>query len=333
MASKILKALPTIILGAIMFAAGTSPDSAVSNISKWADFLHINIPNALRGKTADVWIFWICLTGIVLYVIIMASFWLFRRKNKKELKKKVKIATPRLEQSDFITRLKYLNVGTTTNDYVDIRPIGDQVSQTIDGKTLITKWGTLRSNLLNIVKAQRIIALTPDEGTNIIANKTEQDFEENLEFYSKENEIDEDTVLHFRFRPQDIREFERKNELLKHRASLEAIRAFRNKDKKEDTPKVVVEDLNIKQNADGAEKVKGLEVEDQNVELRKTSINIKAKNVKEVTGASFKQTNKSALIGHTIVCGCGEIIKSVFSGTPTDTIKCPKCGKEYKVRI
>lgn len=208
-----------------MFAAGTSPDSAVSNISKWADLLHINLPNALKGKTVDTWIFWICFIGIVLYIIITASLWLFRRKKKRE-------STQQLEQSDFLTRIKSSNIRTTENDYYDITPIGDQASRTIDGETLISKWGILSSDLLHIVEARRIIALTPDEGTYKIANKTEEEFEKNITFYSRENEIDEDTVLRFRFRPQDILAFERQNEILKHKPIIVGIKAPRKENKK-----------------------------------------------------------------------------------------------------
>ncbi|MCJ7664829.1 MAG: hypothetical protein MUO24_11405 [Desulfobacterales bacterium] len=227
MVSRFLKALPVFILGAIMFAAGTSPDSAVSNISKWADLLHINLPNALKGKTANTWIFWICFIGIVLYII-----WLFRRKKKRGSRKKVGIAAQQLEQSDFLTRLKSPNIRTTENDCYDITPIGDQASRTIDGETLIGKWGILSSDLLHMVRARRIIALTPDEDTYKIANETEQEFEKSIAFYSRENEIEEDTVLRFRFRPQDIRGFERHNEILKHKPIIIGIKAPRKEDGK-----------------------------------------------------------------------------------------------------
>ena len=56
---KILSMLLYISLGAIMFAAGTSPNSAVSNLSKWAAIFDIRLPNFLKGKAIDAWIFWI----------------------------------------------------------------------------------------------------------------------------------------------------------------------------------------------------------------------------------------------------------------------------------
>jgi len=219
MVSRFLKALPVFILGAIMFAVGTSPHSIVSNISRWADRLHINLPYALKGKTIDTWIFWICFIGIVLYLI-----WLFRRKKKRGSRKKAGIAAQQLEQSDFLTRLKSSNIRTTENDYYDISPIEDQASQTIDGETLIEKWGIPSEDLLHIVRARRIIALTPDKGTYKIANETEEEFEKNIALHSKENEIEEDTVLRFRFRPRDIRAFERQNEILKHKPIIIGIK-------------------------------------------------------------------------------------------------------------
>ncbi len=214
-----------------MFAAGTSPDSAVSNISKWADLLHINLPNALKGKTADTWIFWICFIGIVLYIIITVSSWLFRRKKKRGSRKKVGIA-PQLEQSDFLTRIKSSNIRTTENDYYDITPLGEQASRTIDGETLIEKWGILSTDLRDIVRARRIIALTPDKGTYKIANETEEEFEKNIAFHSKENELEEDTILRFRFRPRDIRAFERQNEILKHKPIIIGMKAPKKENKK-----------------------------------------------------------------------------------------------------
>lgn len=195
-----------------MLAVGTSPHSAVSNISKWAELLHINLPNALKGKTANTLIFWICFIGIVLYII-----WLFLRKKKRGSRKKAGLAVQQFEEGDFLTRLKSSNIRTTENDYYDITPIGEQASQTIDGETLIGTWGISSEDLLHIVRARRIIALTPDKGTYKIANETEEEFEKNVTFHSKENEIEEDTVLRFRFRPQDIRAFERQNEILKHK--------------------------------------------------------------------------------------------------------------------
>ncbi len=87
----------------------------------------------------------------------------------------------------------------------------------MDGETLIGKWGIPSTDLLDIVRARRIIALTPDKDTYKIANETEEEFEKNIALHSKENELEEDTLLRFRFRPRDIRAFERQNVILKHK--------------------------------------------------------------------------------------------------------------------
>ena len=74
-----------------MFSAGTSPDNAVSNISKWAELFGISLPDILQKKIVDTWIFWVCLIGIILYSVIMI-FVLIRKKRKKggKLKKKTR---------------------------------------------------------------------------------------------------------------------------------------------------------------------------------------------------------------------------------------------------
>ncbi len=87
--------------------------------------------------------------------------------------------------------------------------------------------------MLYIVRARRIIALTPDEGTFKIANETEEAFEKSIVFYSKENELEEDTVLRFRFRLRDIRSFERHNEILKHKPIIIEVKA-RGKENRKD---------------------------------------------------------------------------------------------------
>ncbi|MGA9111252.1 MAG: hypothetical protein WB290_13245 [Smithella sp.] len=68
---KILKTIPAIIGGILMFASGIAPNDAVSNISKWADLFHISIPNFLKNKTADIWTFWIVLILTLLYIILI----------------------------------------------------------------------------------------------------------------------------------------------------------------------------------------------------------------------------------------------------------------------
>jgi len=211
-----------------MFAVGTSPHSIVSNISRWAYLLHINLPHALKGKTIDTGIFWICFIGIVLYLI-----WLFRRKKKRGSRKKAGIAAQQLEQSDFLTRLKSPDIRTTEHDYYDITPIGEQASRTMDGETLIGKWGIPSTDLLDIVRARRIIALTPDKDTYKIANETEEEFEKSIALHSKENELEEDTLLRFRFRPRDIREFQRQNVILKHKPIIIGVKARGKEDRKD----------------------------------------------------------------------------------------------------
>ena len=103
------------------------------------------------------------------------------------------------------------------------------------------------------------------------------------------------------------------------------------RDEEKDKERLLIEDLKIKQDIDNAKRVKGLEMENQDAELRRTSIDMNVKNAEEVTGASFKQTDKPALSSYMIMCDCGERIGRVFTGTPPSTIKCPKCGREHDV--
>jgi membrane protein implicated in regulation of membrane protease activity len=98
-----------------------------------------------------------------------------------------------------------------------------------------------------------------------------------------------------------------------------------------DKERTILNGFRVKEDVDGVERVKGLEVENQDMELRDTSIDLKVRNAKEVTGASFKQTNKPALSSYVIICECGERIGRVFTGTPPSTIKCPRCGREHDV--
>jgi hypothetical protein len=65
-----------------VFAVGTPPDSAVSNLSKWAELFHISLPNFLKTKTADNWIVWIGLILIVLYIVII--FGDYKRSDTKQ---------------------------------------------------------------------------------------------------------------------------------------------------------------------------------------------------------------------------------------------------------
>lgn len=134
---------------------------------------------------------------IIMIIFCGSTFILIKDKIKNKYQKATK------------TTLKQ-NKAISNDQCITIRRLGDQVFQTINGKTLIGKWGIEPYHLLNIVKNQSITAYTPDEGVGIIANETEQGFEESMAFYSKKNEIDEDTVLRLKFKPQDIREFEEK---------------------------------------------------------------------------------------------------------------------------
>lgn len=90
---------------------------------------------------------------------------------------------------------------------ISIRPIGDQSFQFIDGERLINKWNIKPNILLSIVKNRLIDAYAPDEER--IVNETGSDFEQSMGFYAENNEIDEDTIIRFRFKPKGIVRFER----------------------------------------------------------------------------------------------------------------------------
>jgi hypothetical protein len=88
---RIATAIPLVILGAIMFAAQVPPDAAVSNVSKWATLFHIPIPDAIKNKSADKWVFWICLLFAISYLIIWGiSYWLTRKKSKNAPQEELK---------------------------------------------------------------------------------------------------------------------------------------------------------------------------------------------------------------------------------------------------
>lgn len=63
MVRLILKTLLAIILGVFTFAAGTSPNDAVFNISKWAA---LALPDAVKDKTV-----WICSTLLALSIVYL----------------------------------------------------------------------------------------------------------------------------------------------------------------------------------------------------------------------------------------------------------------------
>lgn len=81
---RIIEGLPGFIFMVLMAAAGISPRAAASNISAWADLLHIPVPDAVKNKTADVVIFWLCLFLLVLYIIILVFLYKQQRESKKQ---------------------------------------------------------------------------------------------------------------------------------------------------------------------------------------------------------------------------------------------------------
>jgi membrane protein implicated in regulation of membrane protease activity len=101
--------------------------------------------------------------------------------------------------------------------------------------------------------------------------------------------------------------------------------------KAKNTERLLIEDLNIEQDINGVKRAKGLEIENQDAEIRRTSVNMRVKNAEEVIGASFKQVNKTPLSTSLIVCECGERFSYTFTGNPPDEVKCPNCGKIYPI--
>jgi len=93
------------------------------------------------------------------------------------------------------------------NNKISIRPIGDQTFQIIDGNKLINKWSIKPNILLSMVKNRLIDAYAPDEER--IVNETESNFELSMGNYAENNELDEDTITRFRFKPKDIVRFEK----------------------------------------------------------------------------------------------------------------------------
>ncbi len=73
------------VLAALMFAAQISPNSAVSNISQWAALFNIRLPNVIKDKTADVWVFWICLILLVFYIIFIIILFFMHKHQKKRV--------------------------------------------------------------------------------------------------------------------------------------------------------------------------------------------------------------------------------------------------------
>jgi hypothetical protein len=78
MAKRYIRIVGFFIWVVLMFAAQISPDSAISNVSKWLTLFHIPVPDALKNKTADVWIFWICLILGGLYFLILSVNFLYK---------------------------------------------------------------------------------------------------------------------------------------------------------------------------------------------------------------------------------------------------------------
>ncbi len=74
--------LPAVVLVAIMFAAEIPPSNAVSNIGEWLALFHVPIPDAIKGKNADTWIFWIALVFLIIYIIAGILYCVWHKKLK-----------------------------------------------------------------------------------------------------------------------------------------------------------------------------------------------------------------------------------------------------------
>jgi hypothetical protein len=79
----VLEKLPPLFLGVVMFASSIPPNDAVSNIGKWASLFHLQLPDAMQGRSADIWIFCICSILLLLYFIIVVFQCLAKRRNIK----------------------------------------------------------------------------------------------------------------------------------------------------------------------------------------------------------------------------------------------------------
>ena len=70
---RLLLALPGFLLGAVMFAAGTTPDSAASNLAVWAKSVGIaSIPSWLVLRAADWWAFGAAAGLLIVYVGLLS---------------------------------------------------------------------------------------------------------------------------------------------------------------------------------------------------------------------------------------------------------------------
>ena len=101
-----------VILGGILiFASRIPPKEAVSNVAAWANIFHIPIPDLLRNKTADVWIFWL---GLMFVFIYISSFtWgligkLFRKVKLQKLEDS--IHPPNLKKAKKVTKIISLDL-------------------------------------------------------------------------------------------------------------------------------------------------------------------------------------------------------------------------------
>jgi hypothetical protein len=106
---RIAKGLPALCLGALMFAAQTAPDNAVSNISHWVTWLHIHLPDAIKDKSADVWIFWVSLILLVIYCLVLFILY------KQHKKVKIKIVNRNLTRTPYTLTFEAVNLGDSIN--------------------------------------------------------------------------------------------------------------------------------------------------------------------------------------------------------------------------
>ena len=118
--------------------------------------------------------------------------------------------------------------------------------------------------------------------------------------------------------------------------ALLLIRAYRLRNKgghMEDNRKeepTIIKDTKVKLNAKDTEKAIGMEIT-KPTELSNVKVDVTVQNVKEATGLKVTATNTEfAVSNRLIICSCGNRIAVVTTHGYKPTVKCPKCGKEYK---
>jgi len=94
-----------------------------------------------------------------------------------------------------------------------------------------------------------------------------------------------------------------------------------------DEEKMIIKDTEIKADVKHAKKATGMEV-NRPAEISSTRVELNAEDVEEATGFSTNQ----GLFASMTICNCGTKIPYVSTGQPSEFVKCPKCGREHKLR-